>query len=63
MDRIEKEAPKAYSLRITEHALQDIDNITFYIAYFRHQIHEFIDFSIRGESFILSPVVRIIAFR
>ena len=37
MDRTEKEAPKAYSLRITEHALQDIDNITGYIAYIRHE--------------------------
>ena len=37
MDRTEKETPKAYSLRITEHALQDIDNITGYIAYIRHE--------------------------
>jgi hypothetical protein len=37
MGRTEKEAPKAYSLRITEHALPDIDYITGYIAYIRHE--------------------------
>jgi plasmid stabilization system protein ParE len=37
MDRTEKETPKAYSLRITEHAFRDIDNITGYIAYIRHE--------------------------
>jgi plasmid stabilization system protein ParE len=31
------ETPKAYSLRVTEHALQDIDNITGYIAFIRHE--------------------------
>lgn len=37
MGRSKEEAPKAYSLRITEHALQNIDNITGYIAYIRHE--------------------------
>jgi plasmid stabilization system protein ParE len=37
MGRTKGEAPKTYSLRITEHALQDIDNITGYIAYIRHE--------------------------
>ncbi len=37
MGRTKKEAPKAYSLRITEHALQNIDDITGYIAYIRHE--------------------------
>jgi plasmid stabilization system protein ParE len=37
MGRAKEEAPKTYSLRITEHALRDIDNITGYIAYIRHE--------------------------
>jgi plasmid stabilization system protein ParE len=37
MGRTKEEAPKTYSLRVTEHALQDIDNITGYIAYIRHE--------------------------
>ena len=37
MGATKEEAPKAYSLRITEHALQNIDDITGYIAYFRHE--------------------------
>lgn len=37
MVRTEDEAPKTYSLRVTEHALQNIDNITGYIAYIRHE--------------------------
>jgi plasmid stabilization system protein ParE len=37
MGRSKKEAPKTYSLRITEHALQNIDEITGYIAYIRHE--------------------------
>jgi plasmid stabilization system protein ParE len=36
MVRTEEEAPKTYSLRVTEHALQNLDNITGYIAYIRH---------------------------
>lgn len=37
MGRAKEEAPKAYSLRLTENALQDLDNITGYIAYIKHQ--------------------------
>ncbi len=37
MGRAKEEAPKAYSLRLTESALQDLDNITGYIAYIKHQ--------------------------
>ena len=37
MGRSKEEAPKSYSLRVTEHALQDIDNITGYIAYIMHE--------------------------
>lgn len=37
MGRTKGEAPKAYSLRITEHALQNIDTITGYIAFIRHE--------------------------
>lgn len=37
MGRTKKEAPKAYSLRLTENAIQDLDNITGYIAYIKHQ--------------------------
>jgi plasmid stabilization system protein ParE len=33
----EEEAPKTYSLRVTEHALQNINDITGYIAYIRHE--------------------------
>jgi plasmid stabilization system protein ParE len=32
-----EETSKAYSLRITEHALQNIDDITGYIAYIKHE--------------------------
>ena len=37
MVKSEEEDPKTYSLRVTEHALQNIDNITGYIAYIRHE--------------------------
>ena len=37
MGRAKEEAPKAYSLRLTENALLDLDNITGYIAYIKHQ--------------------------
>jgi plasmid stabilization system protein ParE len=37
MGRTKEEAPKTYSLRVTEHAIQNIDNITGYIAYIRHE--------------------------
>jgi plasmid stabilization system protein ParE len=37
MGRTKEEAPKTYSLRITEHALQNIDEITGYIAFIRHE--------------------------
>lgn len=32
-----EKAPKTYSLRVTENALQNIDEITGYIAYIKHQ--------------------------
>lgn len=31
------EAPETYSLRVSENALQDIDDITGYIAYIKHE--------------------------
>jgi len=37
MGKSEEEDPKTYSLRITEHASQNIDFITGYIAYIRHE--------------------------
>ena len=37
MGKSEEEAPKTYSLRITENASQNIDFITGYIAYIRHE--------------------------
>ncbi len=37
MGRSKGEAPKKYSIRITKHALQNIDYITGYIAYIRHE--------------------------
>jgi plasmid stabilization system protein ParE len=37
MGRTKEEAPKNYSLRVTEHALQNLDNITGYIAYLKHE--------------------------
>jgi plasmid stabilization system protein ParE len=37
MGRTKEEAPKTYSLRVTEHALQNLDNITGYIAYIMHE--------------------------
>jgi plasmid stabilization system protein ParE len=37
MGRTKEKAPKTCSLRVTEHALQNIDNITGYIAYIRHE--------------------------
>ena len=37
MGRTKEEAPKTFSLRVTEPALQDIDNITGYIAYIGHE--------------------------
>jgi len=37
MDKTKEVAPKTYSLRITEHAIQNLDNITGYIAYIRHE--------------------------
>jgi hypothetical protein len=37
MDTTKEVAPKTYSLRITEHAIQNLDNITGYIAYIRHE--------------------------
>jgi plasmid stabilization system protein ParE len=37
MGRTKEEAPKTYPLRVTENALQNIDNITGYIAYIMHE--------------------------
>ncbi len=37
MDNTKEKASKNYSLRITENALQNIDDITGYIAYIKHQ--------------------------
>lgn len=37
MDNTKAKTPKTYSLRITENALQNIDEITGYIAYIKHE--------------------------
>ena len=37
MGNTKEKAPKAYSIRVTENALQNIDDITGYIAYIKHQ--------------------------
>ncbi len=37
MGNTKEKAPKTYSLRVTENALQNIDDITGYIAYIKHQ--------------------------
>lgn len=37
MVRSKGETPKSYSLRITEHAFQNIDYITGYIAFVKHE--------------------------
>ncbi len=37
MGYTKEKAPEAYSLRISENALQNIDDITGYIAYIKHQ--------------------------
>lgn len=37
MGNTKEKAPKTYSLRITENTLQNIDDITGYIAYIKHQ--------------------------
>ena len=37
MGHTEEKAPEAYSLRISNNALQNIDDITGYIAYIKHQ--------------------------
>lgn len=37
MDNEKEQAPKTYSLRITENALKNIDDITDYIAFVRYQ--------------------------
>jgi plasmid stabilization system protein ParE len=37
MDRSKEEAPKTLSLKITEQALQNIDQITGYIAFAKHE--------------------------
>ena len=37
MGNTKEKAPKAYSLRVSDNALQNIDDITGYIAYIKHQ--------------------------
>ena len=37
MGNTKEKTPKTYSLRVTENALQNIDEITGYIAYIKHQ--------------------------
>jgi plasmid stabilization system protein ParE len=37
MGNAEEKAPKTYTLRVTENALQNIDDITGYIAFIKHQ--------------------------
>lgn len=37
MDKTKEVAPKTYSLKVTESAIQNFDNITGYIAYIRHE--------------------------
>lgn len=37
MGNAKEKAPKAYSLRISDNALQNIDDLTGYIAYIKHQ--------------------------
>jgi len=37
MGRTKEDAPKTYSLRVTENAFQNLDNITGYIAYIKHE--------------------------
>jgi plasmid stabilization system protein ParE len=37
MGRTEENPPKTYSLRVTQHAFLNINNITGYIAYIRHE--------------------------
>ncbi|MBN2820301.1 MAG: type II toxin-antitoxin system RelE/ParE family toxin [Bacteroidales bacterium] len=37
MGNTKEKAPKTYSLRVTENALQNIDDITGYITYIKHQ--------------------------
>ena len=37
MGNTKEKAPKTYSLRVSENALQNIDTITGYIAYIKHQ--------------------------
>ena len=37
MGNTKEKTPKTYSLRVTENALQNIDDITGYIAYIKHQ--------------------------
>jgi plasmid stabilization system protein ParE len=37
MGSTKEKAPKTYSIRVTQNALQNIDDITGYIAYIKHQ--------------------------
>jgi plasmid stabilization system protein ParE len=39
MGSAEEKAPKAYPVRITQNALQNIDDITGFIAFINHQPH------------------------
>ena len=63
MGNTKEKAPKTYSLRVTENALQNIDDITGYIAYIKHQSLN----AIRVGDKIFETIVRIeqnpLAFR
>ncbi len=37
MGNTKEKAPKTYTLRLSENALQNVDDITGYIAYIKHQ--------------------------
>jgi len=37
MDSAKEKTPKSYSLRVSDNALQNIEDITGYIAYIKHQ--------------------------
>jgi len=37
MGKTKEKAPKTHSLRVTEHALQNLNSITGYIAYIKHE--------------------------
>jgi len=63
MGNTKEKTPKTYSLRVTDNALQNINDITGYIAYIKHQPLN----AIRVGDKILKTIVRIdknpLAFR